>query len=69
MVEDFETALAAPGLSYDLIIAGDALIYHGVSYRCFGAARRPSTLAASVSSRWKKCWAKAGTDAGKPFSS
>ncbi len=29
MVEDFETALAAPGLSYDLIIAADALIYHG----------------------------------------
>jgi predicted TPR repeat methyltransferase len=29
MVEDFETALAAPGLYYDLIIAGDALIYHG----------------------------------------
>lgn len=28
-VDDFETALGAPGLSYDLIIAADALIYNG----------------------------------------
>jgi predicted TPR repeat methyltransferase len=41
IVEDFETALAAPGLSYDLIIAGDALIYHGDLLAVFsGAARR-----------------------------
>jgi predicted TPR repeat methyltransferase len=41
MVEDFETALAVPGLSYDLIIAGDALIYHGdLAPVLSGAARR-----------------------------
>src|SRR5258706_2603863 len=41
MVEDFETALAVPGLSYDLIIAGDALIYHGDLLPVLsGAARR-----------------------------
>ncbi|MEA2823528.1 MAG: hypothetical protein QOF03_10 [Alphaproteobacteria bacterium] len=41
MVEDFETALAAPGLSYDLIIAADALIYHGdLAPVLLGAARR-----------------------------
>jgi len=41
MVEDFETALAAPGLSYDLIIAADALIYHGdLAPVLWGAARR-----------------------------
>jgi predicted TPR repeat methyltransferase len=41
MVEDFETALAIPGLSYDLIIAGDALIYHGdLAPVLSGVARR-----------------------------
>jgi predicted TPR repeat methyltransferase len=41
MVEDFESALAVPGLSYDLIIAGDALIYHGdLAPVLSGAARR-----------------------------
>jgi predicted TPR repeat methyltransferase len=40
-VDDFETALAVPGLSYDLIIAGDALIYHGdLAPVLWGAARR-----------------------------
>jgi len=60
MVEDFETALAAPGLSYDLIIAGDALIYHGDLLPVLSGAARRLDPAASVSSRWKKCWAKAG---------
>src|SRR5258706_8333329 len=41
IIEDFETALAVPGLSYDLIIAGDALIYHGDLLPVLsGAARR-----------------------------
>jgi len=41
MIQDFETALAAPGLFYDLIIAGDALIYHGDLLPVLsGAARR-----------------------------
>ena len=41
MIEDFEAALATPGLSYDLIIAGDALIYHGDLLPVLsGAARR-----------------------------
>ena len=40
-VDDFETALATPGLSYDLIIAADALIYHGdLGPVLLGAARR-----------------------------
>ncbi len=41
VVEDFETALAAAGLSYDLIIAADALIYHGdLAPVLWGTARR-----------------------------
>ena len=41
IVDDFETALATPGLSYDLIIAADALIYHGdLKPVLSGAARR-----------------------------
>jgi predicted TPR repeat methyltransferase len=39
--DDFETALARPGTSYDLIIAADALIYHGdLKPVLMGAAQR-----------------------------
>jgi predicted TPR repeat methyltransferase len=41
IVEDFETALSAPGPFYDLVVAGDALIYNGdLDAVFFGAASR-----------------------------